>query len=56
MDRPTDDLLSLEPEEVTASDEPRFRIVIDGDYAFEPIEPTDPENPPLELVGSYLMG
>ena len=37
-------------------DEPHYLIVLDGPFPSEPIEPTDPENPPQELVGSYLIG
>ena len=38
------------------SDEPHHLIVLEGRFPSEPIQPTDPEDLPAELVGSYLMG
>jgi hypothetical protein len=37
-------------------DEPHYLIALEGPFPSEPIQPTDPEDPPTELVGSYLMG
>lgn len=56
MPSKVDRILHPQPELQPVPDEPHYLIALEGAFPSEPIEPTDPENLPKALVGSYMMG